>query len=527
MPAENVKSSQISAWTLRCLRVVLMALSALAVLLFLVAARQRLYFPYEYDWIENGILACVRHIHNGLPLYAAPSVDFTPYLYTPVYMYAASALAKTMGVSYATLRLLSIFNTLGCFAAIYMLVFHETRRHFAACAAVGLFAACYPAVDGTYDMGRVDMLAIFFVLCALYATRRMHPLFAALLWVCAFQTKQGVLPVALLMLCHTWTQPRRVLLGICGFLAMLGASIAWLSHATGGWYSYYAFGMSGGFGYDAQQAMQFIPVDLRVCGIALVLAAVAFGIAWPARRATARSSTFSFYLLGTVGLVVFTGYIRAHRGANTNSLIPAYAWIAVLFGVALERIYKRLATRPEAAARVVLVVVMLVAILQIAMLRYSLDDFVPGADEVAVRDDFESTIRSIPGDVLVHSHPEDARMAGKTEYASSEATGAVIGAHDQTPGDKLMAEYVTLGHSGRLSAVVLDWPVEHYWEDARTWAPRDLLAYYPLRVSAVGGDARRFASQPKWIYLPCPVAGTVDAARMLDPQVDESVCAKR
>jgi hypothetical protein len=46
-------------------------------------------------------------------------------------------------------------------------------------------------------------------------------------------------------------------------------------------------------------------------------------------------------------------------------------------------------------------------------------------------------------------------------------------------------------------------------------------------VEAVGGDERRFTSQPKWIYLPCPAAGSVDAARMLDPEIDETVCITR
>jgi hypothetical protein len=532
MPIGSEKSAQVSTWALRGLRAALMVVSALAILLFLVAARQRLYFPYEYDWIENGMVACVRHIHGGLPLYAAPSINFTPFLYTPVYLYLASAMARVTGVSYVPLRLLSIFSTIGCLAVIYKLVYEETRQHFAALAAAGLFAACYATVYGTYDMGRVDMLYMFFVLCALYATRRMHPLFAALLWVCAFQTKQGVLPVALLMLCHTWRQPRRVLLGAGGFLAMLGVSIAWLSYATGGWYRYYVFGMTSGFGYNMQNALQYIPGDLRVCGIALILVLVALLLERPPDwRATIRNHPFSFYVLGTAGLVVFTGYIRAHRGANTNTLIPAYAWIAVLFGVALGRIHRRLAAQPETAARVVLAVVMLAAIVQIVQLRYSLDDAAPDSDDLAVRNQFEAVLQSIPGDVLVLSHPEDALMAGKTEYASSEAAGAVIDAHNsrkgQQNGDKLMAEYAALIHSGRLSAIVLDWPVEQYLAISRVWAPKDFLAYYPLRVSAVGGDERRFTSQPKWIYLPCPAAGAVDEARMLDANVDESACVKR
>jgi len=513
----------VSARALGLLRAALMALSVLMVAAFLIAARKRLHFAFEFDWIEDGMVACVRHIRSGLPLYSAPTVAFTPYLYTPIYLYLAAVLAKWTGVSYVPLRLISIASTLGCFGAIYALVFSETRRHFAAFAGVGFLAACYPVVEGSFDIGRVDMLWLFFVLCALYATRRMHPLFAALLWVCAFQTKQGVLPIALLVLCHEWQIPRRVLLGVGGFIALLGISIAWLTHATDGWYRYYVFGMAGGFGYDIHAAAHFIPYDLlSVCGIALLLVIGALLLEQPVWR----GSGFSFYVLGTVGMVVFTGYIRAHRGANTNSLIPAYAWIAVLFGVALGRLHRWLERRGTTAAHAVLALLLIAAMVQLAQHYYSPAEYGSSPEETAFRYQFENTLRSIPGDVLVMSHPEDAWMAGKTEYASSEAIGAVIQANQHKNGDVLMADYAALIHGGKLSAVITDRPAEELLAYPRVWMPRDFLAYYPLRVEDPGGDARRFSSQPKYIYLPCPAAGAMDVARMLDAKVDESVCAK-
>jgi hypothetical protein len=516
-------ASRSFAWTLLCLRGLLMVASVLAMLAFVVAAWQRLHFAYEYDWIEDGMLMCLRRIHSGLPLYTAPGIYFTPYLYTPVYLYVAALLAKCTGVSYVPLRLLSIFSTVGCFGVIYALVFTETRRHFAAIVAAGLFAACYPAVDGSYDVGRVDMLWILLVLCALFATRRLHPLFAAVLWVCAFQTKQGVLPIALLTLCWPWHRPRRVLLGVGGFLVLLGASIAWMNHATGGWYGIYVFHMAGGFDYDMHKALQFLPDDLlSVCGIALVLILAALVLA----RKSWRKPVFSFYALSSVGMVVFIGYIRAHRGANTNTLIPAYAWIAVLFGVALARLYPWFAARSSRWMRTALVVMMLAATVQMAQQAYWPGDWSTSPEETAFRNAFESTVQSIPGDVLVFSHPEYARLAGKTEYASSEATGEVIEAAQQQNGDQLMADYAALIHSHTLSAVVTDWPAEQFLEHRRVWMPRDFLAHYPLRVEAAGGDARRFTSQPKYIYLPCPAAGAVDVARALDAQVDESVCSR-
>lgn len=504
---------------------VLIVLSAVAMIAFLRVALKRLHFAYEYDWIEDGMVASIRHISAGKPLYSAPSVYFTPYLYTPIYLYLSAVLGKLMGVSYVTLRVMSIAATVGSFAAIYALVFSETRRVFAAFAGTGLFAACYAAVDGSFDIGRVDMLYVLLVLCALYATRRMHPLFAALLWVCAFQTKQGVLPIALLLLCHDWQRPRRVLLGVAGFVAMLGASIVALNQATHGWYGFYVFGMAGAFGLEPHWATQFVRTDmLQVCGVALALILIAFVVEMWRRRRYVLSTGFSFYALGSVGMICYTGFIRAHRGANTNSLIPAYAWIAVLFGVALARLYRRMESGGIPWAQVLL---LLAAGVQIIQLRYHFDDWVPAQNMVAMRNHMEARLRSIPGDVLVLGHPEDAWMAGKTEYAGSESIGAVIDAKKQQAGDRLIEDYAALIHSRKLSAVVLDYPAEGRPPNVRMWMPRDFIRYYPVRVTDAGGDAREFTSEPKYIYLPCPAAGEPDIAKQLDASVDESVCVAR
>ncbi|MDR3736653.1 MAG: hypothetical protein P4L10_14110 [Acidobacteriaceae bacterium] len=525
---EGTGVSRALVWIEHGLRGALIVLSAAAMIAFVRVALLRLHFAYEYDWIEDGMVASVRHIAAGLPLYGAPSVHFTPYLYTPLYLYLSAALGKVIGVSYVTLRVASIAATLGCFAAIFALVYGETRRMFAACAGAGMFAACYAAVDGSFDIGRVDMLYVLLVLCALYATRHMHPLFAALLWVCAFQTKQGVLPIAALLLCHDWQRPRRVLMGVAGFALMLAGSIAWLNYATHGWYRFYVFGLAGAFGLEPHWANQFIRLDMeQVCGVALLIMVIAAVMEVVRRRQVMWRAGFSFYALGSVGMIAYTGFIRAHRGANTNSLIPAYAWTAVLFGVALAWLYRRLEERGTAWAQAATVALLLAAGWQIVRLRYHFDDFVPPQNQQALRDNMEARLRSIPGDVLVLGHPEDGLMAGKTGYAGSESIGAVIDAKDRGPGDELIAEYAVLIHSGKLAAVALDSPAEGRPANVRTWMPRDFLTHYPLRVEDAGGDAREFTSEPKYIYLPCPMAGAPDVARQLDAKVNETACRAR
>jgi hypothetical protein len=531
--SQDSRSLPVSSRVLIGLRWLLVALSGLMVLTFLVAAFRRLHYAFEYDWIEDGVLASVRHIRAGLPLYQAPSVTFTPYLYTPIYLYAAAALSKLTGIGYTALRLLSIVSTLGCFAVLYALVYTEmrtemrteARRHLAAIATVGLFAACYPAAVASFDIGRVDMLYLFFTLCALYATRWLHPVVAALLWVCAFQTKQGVHPIALLALCYDWQQPRRVALGVGSFIAALAASIFWLNHITHGWYNYYVFGLAGGFGYVIQRVLRFIPTDLLApCGIAVVVIAAAFFLAPPRLRGRG----LSFYTLSSVGMIVFTAYIRFHRGANENSLLPMYAWIAVLFGLALGRLSVLLETTggtqamagPEAKAA--LAVLLLAACTQLTAHIYSPGEFQPLPREIVARNAFEDQLRAIPGNVLVFSHPEDAVMAGKPLYAGSESVDAVVDAKRHGPGDALIHQYSMLLHTEEIRAVVLDLRAEKYAALPRVWMPRDFLALYPLRVPAIGADDGRFSSEPAWIYLPC---SSMSIAKRLDPGVDTNSCA--
>lgn len=534
LPPTEIRPLPVPARVLSWLRCLMAGMAMLLVVTFLVTAFKRLHYAFEYDWIEDGMLASVRHMAAGLPLYQAPTVYFTPYLYTPMYFYAAIVLAKVVGLGYPALRLLSILATLGCFAAIYALVYTDvprveggkSRRHLAGIAGVGLFAACYSAVGTSFDIGRVDMLYMFFVLCAFYATRRMNPVVAALLWVCAFQTKQGVLPIALLALCYDWHRPRRIVLGVGSFVVALAGSILWLDHLSHGWYRYYVFGMAGSFGYVFQNAVRFVPTDmLAVCGIALTIVVAGVLIAPPAMRSTG----LSFYALGCVGMILFTAYIRVHRGANENSLLPMYAWIAVLFGLAVGRLSGLLEARavasPSAAAvcEAALALLLLAASAEFLRHIYSPGEFLPLPRQIVYRQGFDDQLRSIPGDALVLSHPEDGRRAGKTFYAGSESIGAVVDANRRGPGDDLMRQYSELLHSGRLQAVALDKTAEEFLETPRVWMPADFLKLYPLRIRAVGSEDFRFTSEPRWIYLSC---SAVESARRLDPHVDTTPCSQ-
>jgi hypothetical protein len=211
-----------------------------------------------------------------------------------------------------------------------------------------------------------------------------------------------------------------------------------------------------------------------------------------------------------------------------NSLVPMYAWLAVLFGVTLARLFETLEDRDTVAARAALAVLLLAASVQLVVHLYSPGEFLPTQQQRADREGFEQQLRAIPGAVLVLGHPEDGLLAGKPLFAGSESVGAVIDANNHEQSDALRAQYAALLHSGTVSAVVLDLSAEDYLTmlaaGHSVWMPSGFLAQYPLRVRAVGSGDDRFTSEPRWIYLPCAQQAI---ALQLDARVDTSPCSGR
>jgi hypothetical protein len=493
-------------------------LAVFFLLLFLYSAVRRMRYPFDLEWVESGMVMSLRNIVQGRGLYTAPSLDYVPYLYAPLYFYLAAGLSKLTGVSFLTLRLLSVLSTLGSCGLIYAFVLMETRRRLAAVAGTGLFLACYPLTGNFYDIGRVDSLFVFFLLLALFFLRRGHPVLSALAWVLCFQTKQSILPVALVLLCIDWKNPRRTVQGLGTFTIVLGASMFWINHATGGWYTYYLFHIAGGFGILWREVFLFFPNDvLAPMGIVLLfcLAACIFvGV-------DLRSEAGRFYGAVTFILVGAIGYVAAHAGASSNAYMPVYAWFAVLFGVALHRLLAFLESAPNPQAPLAILLVLTAAAIQLGMFLYNPGRFLPTAEVLQGRQRFIDQLRATPGDVYVYSHPYYAVMAGKGAHAGSESIGAVLYGPPTEVAAKLRVEFEASVHAHRYSAIVIDGPV--LFSDRH--AIGLFLSEYPYAFSAESEGFRFLTSEPTWILLPCSSAGSVAPFAMReDTDVHAGAC---
>ncbi len=486
------------------LRVLLVAVAVFVMLLFVVTALERMHYPYELEQLEGYNFLSALRVFQGQPLYPRPSLAFVPYMYPPVYFYVSAGLGHVMGMSIATLRAASSLSTLGCFAMIYALVWREVRQHLPAIAAAGLYAGCYTLCDGWFDLGRLDSFFILTVLLAMFATRWWHPVWAALLWTLAFQTKQSILPAAFVMLCfdagRSRRQIQRTLTGVATLAAGAAGSVVWLNHATQGWYSFYVFTVPrANADLTLRPALLFWPHDmLRPLAAALVLIAAAAIFTRPLWQGQGAR----FYL-AACSMVPLFWWIRTHAGSTENALMPVYALVAVLFGIALARLLETLPGLPQPLARAAGLLVLLAALVQESAGIYNPGAFRANPPTAASMAAVVAQIRAVPGEVYVAQHPYYSYLAGKPTQADVVSLSDAMRPGGAASAD-LRAQVQGAFATHRYAAAIFD--------SVETLPAMDAIA---------GGSAWRSqlpvqhtiphvwtATRPDWILLPCAQGAT-------------------
>ena len=112
--------------------------------MFFFTALPRLVYPYDLDFIEDGILMQALRVAQGLPVYVAPNADFNPHVYMPLFFWLGGALVKIFGPHMWLLRGLSFAATLVTAAVIFYVARRESRQAWVGAACAGLFLAGYP-----------------------------------------------------------------------------------------------------------------------------------------------------------------------------------------------------------------------------------------------------------------------------------------------------------------------------------------------------------------------------------------------
>jgi len=477
--------------------------------LLLFVALHRVAYPFELEWIEGAVLEHVRRLAAGRTLYAAPSLEFISLPYTPIYYYVGAVVATVVGMSFTALRLVSLVSSLGCGLLVFGIVKKETRTVFPAIAATGLFAATFSLNGWWFDVARVDMLFVVFLLGAIYCLR-FHAssagyLAAGILMALSFLTKQTALLIALpLLLYAAWAQRRCFIALGAALVTTIAASTVLLNQGTGGWYLYYTL----------TTVSKQLPIDkgmllvhfwtgqmMRPLAVA-ILVSVAF-LYLELSRGDRRVGWF--YLLATSSAVMASAFSLAKRGGWLNTLVPAHAMIAILFGLGIHSLLGLVGEMPTDSRRALECLVYLACIVQFGGLVYNPLSQIPSAGDLRAGKSFLETLGRVKGDVFIPYHPYLLAEVGKSVHAHESLLQDVL-THDDGPvGRGLRSEIETALQRRKFDALVVDDHAPFRENPKGYWKAVD--AYYVLN-RRLFDDGNVFfpvaggRNRPELLYVP-------------------------
>ncbi len=436
---------------------------------FAVVALRRIGYPYELSYFEGSTVEVTARVVHGLPLYGPPTTDFTPWPYPPMYFWLTGALAQVAGVSITSLRLVSFVASLIVLVLIALVVRRAGGSLLAGVVAAGLYAASYRVSGAWADTARVDSLLLAFLLGAILLglrarTWRGGMAVGGLLFL-AFLTKQNALLVAAPMLLWLLVGRRPVGLSAAGTLVCsVTVSTVVGDLITGGWYSPYVISQLLGQPLAARWLLEFWFVDL------LAPFAIAIGLAvWlvhrfgpdapagPGRPRQARwrqarwriGEDASYLAVCVLGLLLAALAGRLHDGGYANVAMPAHVGAAIGFGLVVAMVLRHSAC----GRRTVVVLAGALAVQFIVMTFWRLDVIPTDADR-AGGDAFIASVRNLPGEVLIPTHPYYLRLAGLPTHSSAIAIGDVLHSRGGR-GRDAMAAALPWDLAG-VSAIVLD-----------------------------------------------------------------------
>ncbi len=432
------------------------AVALVPVVAYLVAAVQRDGYPYELTYFEGSTVEVMARVVAGQPLYAAPTTEWTPWPYPPLYFWVCAAVAQLTGVTLLPMRLVSLVASVVALVLVALIVRRFGGSTVAGLVAAGLFAATYRVSGAWFDTGRVDSLLLALLLAAIYVGMRVRTwrgglALGAVLFL-AFLTKQNTLIVAAPML--LWLVVRRRAVGVTATVTLgvtVVGSMVLGDLTTGGWYSRYVVHQLASQAWALTWLYDFWLRDLAgPFVVSLVVVAVGFVVWWrrghrPVWRLPGDAT--AYLAACVVGMLATSWAARLHEGGYTNVSIPAQAAVAVVLGCLLARVLRSDLGRGWVVAALTAALV----VQGVVMTAYQ-PTVLPSAADRAAGDRFVASLTTLPGRVLVPTHPYYLRLAGQPTHASAIA---IYDIYRSGGGPELLSSTLPWSLDG-VSTVILD-----------------------------------------------------------------------
>jgi hypothetical protein len=414
----------INRWLLLCYVLPLLpALYLFFQCLYVISSR--LFYPYEMEWIEGGILQGVVRIVEGLPLYAAPSVDYVPSLYAPLYFYLSALSAMVLGAGLPALRVVSSLSAIFTAVMVGASVWQLTRSRLSALLAFLCWGALYRFSGSWYDLARVDSLWSCCLVAAVPALvffsvqRQQHflrlAMLALLLAIFSKQTTLILLPFFLVAV-WCWAGFNQALkFGVLLALLTLavGGALQWQS---GGYFYFYTMQMAKSHHFNNGLPMNFLHGDLLM-GIPVYLL---LGVGFIVSRLPSRPDALAWLSLLS-GFLLMSLLSRWYSGGFYNVLIPLHQLVLILSISGFSVLLCRASSVPVLAVRYGVTVVMsMLLALNVLWGWFNPSYQTPSASDRACGDHIVKKLAAVDGKVCIARHSYLAYLAGKS-FCAHEA----------------------------------------------------------------------------------------------------------
>ena len=483
------------------------------IILFIVIALVRGFYPFEMEWIEGAYVDEMVRVADGHPIYGEPSIEFIPVNKTPLYFVLAGHLMRIFGTSFLWPRLLSLFFTAGCFIFLFVITVRSARKGFAVgVIAAGLYAASFRLAGAWMDIAKPDSMFLCLTLAAFFIgsqyESRWAALLSSLLYVLAYYTKQLALPIILGTASVSLVASRGrqwllwLLVGVIGptvFLVLDATTRGWFSFYTLDSLAYHAIGWDlWSFWIDLIRQMWPALVISLLYPVCLLIEGDLLPIG---------EHKVSWQNLGFCGALLLTSWsVFRKTWTYDNGFMPACASLAILTALGsayLIGLTRCLSERSRSLAHLLKGAVIVLLLCQLIILLYNPLDQIPTDRSRGVWEEFVRCLEGLSGQVLVFNHGFVNSLVDKNTYLHSAPHASVMGWVREPRSEDHLSRHDQV-------AKVLEEAVERQvFEWIFTGEPRDRwLPYYVLseKGSFVFRPLTGPPASPEFFFVKNPVA---------------------